>query len=302
MILLYHDISHDMAISRNLHTVLFESFCKQVISLKNTHSIVSVDEWFSLKNHRKLACITFDDAYKSIFKQAIPFLIAEGIPATVFINGGTMTGHLFWRDKIRDIIMLGQTSQALSFLSRNGIPIRDFYRETKRAEVSSKHVVKCIDQFIDDIPLLKDRMVERLIAKREELITHPLISYGNHTYNHYVLSSLSKEEQYSEITLGKQYLDSLPVNKSNVFSIPFGGLKDINIDTIDIVKSMGHMGMLFSRNRINMNKKLLLSCMPTAERYMLINEDVISKKLRSKLDFKTLVYQQMDALQSDKAE
>ena len=28
---------------------------------------------------------------------------------------------------------------------------------------------------------------------------HPLLFYGNHTYNHYVLSSLTKEEQEFEI-------------------------------------------------------------------------------------------------------
>ena len=89
------------------------------------------------------------------------------------------------------------------------------------------------------------------INSEDQLIKHTLVSYGNHSHNHYVLSSLSYKEQYNEISKAKMILDKIDVNKSNLFSLPFGGSDDYNEDTVDIVNKLGYSGMLMSRNRVN---------------------------------------------------
>ena len=74
------------------------------------------------------------------------------------------------------------------------------------------------------------------------------ISVGNHTYNHYLLSSLTREKQISEILSNKKLIETIMLDKSNIFSISFGGEKDFNSDTTDILKDLGFKGALLSRN------------------------------------------------------
>ena len=52
------------------------------------------------------------------------------------------------------------------------------------------------------IPNIKDKI------EKNNLINNEYVSYGNHTYNHYVLSSLTEEEQYYEIFNNMKLLKS----------------------------------------------------------------------------------------------
>ena len=97
--------------------------------------------------------------------------------------------------------------------------------------------------------------------------------YGNHTYNHYLLSSLNMEQQELEIAKNHQLLKTLDVKLSKVFSIPFGGDKDFNTTTIQLLKKYNYIGFLYSKNALNLKRnqnrdKNLIS----RERYMVNSE------------------------------
>ena len=74
------------------------------------------------------------------------------------------------------------------------------------------------------------------------------ISFGNHSNNHFVLSSLSNDEQYEEIYNGYEFLKKINHPVSKIFSIPFGGIKDFNSQTIKILKDLGYLGFVRSNN------------------------------------------------------
>ena len=51
-----------------------------------------------------------------------------------------------------------------------------------------------------------------LMDDRSWFRRHPLVWYGNHSHNHYVLSSLSRQEQAEEIGKTKALIASYPRN------------------------------------------------------------------------------------------
>ena len=92
------------------------------------------------------------------------------------------------------------------------------------------------------------------IIPNKYLIKDTLVSYGNHTSNHYLLSSLNKQEQYEEIFKCKDYLNKQNVNKSEVFSIPFGGMNSYNKDTLTNLEDLNYKIILNSSNNLDKNK------------------------------------------------
>ena len=91
----------------------------------------------------------------------------------------------------------------------------------------------------------------------DEYFNSSLIQVGNHTDNHYVLSSLQKHEQFHEILNCKRFLEKKFKKEkiSKVFSVPFGSYSTFNNDTIEVVEKLGYKGMLMVNNRLNLQKK-----------------------------------------------
>jgi peptidoglycan/xylan/chitin deacetylase (PgdA/CDA1 family) len=278
-IVLYHGVYADVprSLRQGLHNVRPNQFEKQIRWLKEHFHIVSIDEWFECKNRKQKACITFDDAYDCVFIQALPILIRLKVPSTVFINGYTFEGGIFWRDKVRYIINNGLIPAFVAYLrsvcgNDYGLTSHNFYRHSKSPNVNSRHFDRYMSEFLEKTNISEtSRRLGFLISKPEQLLNDSLVTYGNHTYSHYVLSSLSVDEQTEEIAANEDLLNSLNVRRSRVFSIPFGEAKDMGRETLRLLKHYGFLGGLYSRKRLNFGEKgrnRYLRGVPLAERFM----------------------------------
>jgi peptidoglycan/xylan/chitin deacetylase (PgdA/CDA1 family) len=91
-----------------------------------------------------------------------------------------------------------------------------------------------------------------LLNSLAQFVDHPLLWYGNHSHHHYVLSSLTREEQYEEISTTQSLLASLPIRRiSNVFSIPFGQRHHFNREGQAVLRDLGFKAALLNRGRVN---------------------------------------------------
>ena len=97
------------------------------------------------------------------------------------------------------------------FCKEKNITKSNFYTQTKNAQSSSKQIDVLLDKYYERKQISIDKMRFGLTDKGK-LKKHPLISYGNHTYNHYVLSSLTKEEQEIEIRENQKLIKNLDNN------------------------------------------------------------------------------------------
>lgn len=260
-VLLYHSTYHKAPenIEKGLHNVLPGMLEKQIRWLKENFDIVFVDELFKSDDINGKAAITFDDGYKSVFQNTIPLIKSLGVPTTIFLNGSMFDDKPFWRDKIRFLINNTLVEQFISYIKSKNLNIHlsdnNFYFDTKNKINNSLVINKICDDFLyeNNIDI---KFNNYGLNQIKELEKHPLISYGNHTYNHYVLSSLSRKEQEYEIRRNHDFLKKLNIKKSNIFSIPFGDKDSFNTDTIEIIEKYGYSGILLPDDMLNFNNNI----------------------------------------------
>lgn len=278
-VLLYHAAFSDVpqSLGDAVHNVTPDNLYKQVSWLKKYYDIVFVDDLFDAPDHRGKCAITYDDAYLSVFEGALPVLENLNAPATVFVNGTTLEGQIFWRDKIRLILSRGLQGEFVSwaddFCTEKGITADNFYKATKKPHVNSYEMAGLVDQFLQKYPDVLLQARNYCAGKSSDLPRSPLLRYGNHSYSHFVLSSLSKEQQRKEILKNQDKLSSIiePDYLSRVFSIPFGAENTVNANTFSILKDADYKGALLSRfrlNRITGSTPTLMHGLPVLERTM----------------------------------
>lgn len=279
-VLLYHACYSEIPVdlSKNLHNVKPDVMYKQLKWYKENFDIVTLDEFFARSGRRGLATVTFDDAYSSVFDEGLEVLEQLNIPATIFVIGSTLNGRVFWRDKIRFIESRGVTKDFVEYLrSKNadaGITSQNFYEHSKKNSFISITPNELLVNLMDDF-LVKLGMAEEVrnycACDDFKLISHPLVTYGNHTTNHFVLDTLSAENISREIRNCHDVLQSYSdIATSNYFSVPFGGTKSLSENMSDVLKEIGYKGILLSTNRINMFGKLSsYNGLKVANRYLM---------------------------------
>ncbi len=292
-ILLYHSTFSRVpdTIKEGLHNVTPDNIYKQVSWLKKYFDIVELDELFTEDNILGKVAITFDDAYLSVFNEALPVLERLGVPSTIFVNGASLEGKVFWRDKIRFLI---NNSLVEDFLDKNlslsrayNLTVQNFYKMSKNSIVNSEIVDALLDNYLEKNGIsISSFCVDNIKYIKD----NPLVSYGNHTYNHYLLSSLNREQQEEEIVKNHRLLQNCNVRLSKVFSIPFGGDKDFNSITIELLKKYNYIGFLYSKNSINTKSyKSIDKRLISKDRYMVSSDFKSFQKQIFKLGIRAFI-------------
>ena len=274
-----------------LHNINNNDLKEILLWLKKDFKFIFVDELLNSKNKNGLCALTFDDAYKSVFEHTLPMLKDIGIPCTIYIVGNTINKKIFWRDKIRFIIKNNLIDEFISYIPislKKNINNENFYSITKNKKLNSKLIDFQIDKFLLDknIDISEHNYC---IDDLNYLEKSDLVSYGNHTYNHYVLSSLTYEEQFQEINSNHELLKKLNIQKSNVFSLPFGRKEDLNEDTYKILNNLKYKGILMSRNRLNYKNIIINNNLREIERYMVEDNLIKFKRQVFKLGIKSAI-------------
>ena len=291
IVLIYHSSFSDKNILRDkyIHNVTPGNIIKHIEILSKFYDLVKLDDLFSVdsKIEGKMA-ITFDDGYSNLFKDILPELIQRKIHSTVFLIGNTLNGNVLWREKIAYLLRNPEIFNEFNKFYSKNVSLEwyfeTFYSESKLFKFNSKELDNYLDQFLNDHGY---DIKTSLISEKNNLINNEYVSYGNHTYNHYVLSSLTEEEQYYEIFNNMKLLKKLDVNLSKVFAFPFGGLHDYNKLTLKILNDLNIDNVLLSNNIINFsgvnninNVKYLDRLAPSNNKYHLIYR--VSKNIFSK--------------------
>jgi len=92
-ILLYHRVDENIPDDPVDINISPNDFRKQVETLSKCYNVISIAQLLEYLNHGKpfpprTVCITFDDSYESIYRNAIPVLKQFKVPASFFVNDG----------------------------------------------------------------------------------------------------------------------------------------------------------------------------------------------------------------------
>ncbi len=292
VVLLYHAVGESTdnpLTSGNIHDIPPRMFHDQLSLLKQFFTVISLDEMVSrLKQNQSttgLAAITFDDGYLSVINQARPILEDLKIPATCFLITKLFESELFWRDKVRWVIQQNLVALFLDFAIKQNVAFKKirsdhFYYDSKDPKrMNSKLMDAALDAFITIQKETYEFSNEKIYCDPLTIQSHKsdYLNFGNHSHSHYILSSLTPDEQANELETSTNALKQLNQPISKVFSIPFGGPEHYNTDTLKLFKEFGYECYALSNGQrvrsANTHHGLisLNRMMPTQKRWYLSN-------------------------------
>ncbi len=250
-------------------------FKEQIRFLKKHYNFVTIEEVIDAWNSKKqlpphAVLLTFDDAYKDHFDYVFPILEHEHIQGAFYPPVKAITEHTVLDvNKIHFILastpiekfdqLLGELKLQLDkYRQEYQLESFDYYFDklavASRFDTKEVIFVKRLLQvelpeelrkkITDDI-FVKTVGVEESAFSRELYMSVDQIKcmvdcgmhVGSHGYDHYWLSSLSKEKQEHEIAKSIEFIGNIGGDPNNwTICYPYG---NYNEDTIDLLKQHG---------------------------------------------------------------
>jgi peptidoglycan/xylan/chitin deacetylase (PgdA/CDA1 family) len=249
-------------------------FKKIILYLKRLgYKFVSLEELLKTVNasqYKKVAAVTFDDGFKSIYDHAYPLMKKLKIPFTLFLTTSLLHPEkLLWLHKLYFCLDKMPRKQSNEIFAK--------YLDSPQIERSvianlrklgNTHKKGLLFEFESDIFEAADlsyarelSLIESLYLSKEELLEmiHNGMTVGLHGHKHLPLTSLNeketKQEVFTSLEIIKMELKSDPL----FYALPFGTSNNfIN----NIVKELGLLGILTTQAKIISDATSDISMLP----------------------------------------
>lgn len=174
---------------------------------------------------QKFVCFTFDDGYADNYTLAFPIFKKYNCPFTINITTDFYERKaLLWWYVLEDL----------------RINDEEFYRlREKFFNMDTTQIKSYLNQkYPNAKDFIENRRNNMALTETQirELSNSGLCTIGCHTMSHPRLSNLNKEDQYEEIAISKQKLETLIGKDIKHFAFPYGDFNDI---TLSALKEIG---------------------------------------------------------------
>ena len=252
-VFVYHDVSDnpsEFSLKYNLN-VCPEIFEHQINFIKNNFNVISPDDLLNGRIPSKAALVTFDDGFRSYFKNAVPILEKYRVPSLIFLNMEPVKGSIF-------------LSGLITYLCEKDESFRAYLASSQSKEASDEALfLSCsrniVDSYVKDTgESFKEEIssfVGELACEKDlvEASVNPLIFYGNHLFNHDVPILMSNEELLMSYSQNYDCLIKYS-NYRDMFSFPFGQPGTcFRKGQVDLVIKNGAKKVFSSAGNINWN-------------------------------------------------
>lgn len=265
LILMYHRIIQNKETEPGIQEGMYvesETFKMHIWFLKQYFKIIPLSEIYLYKNNRSfiknypICVITFDDGWYDFYKFAYPILVAQGIPATVFLPTKYIgTENRFWTDQVSNIFV--QRNNQNIFLNKKTISKNIVINKLLSLEGKTNYKIESaisilkryrVEEVMDILAELKNIWcIDEIISERaflnwkeiSKMAESGLITFGSHTNNHKILTYLNHDDIFQELIESKsRLLSEGVVNKSFIpFCYPNGNYDNV---VIKIVEEAGY--------------------------------------------------------------
>jgi peptidoglycan/xylan/chitin deacetylase (PgdA/CDA1 family) len=233
-ILAYHGITDAAHPARPAVHVSLEQFTEGVELLQSHGRIIPLSELLARveagRSTAGLFALTFDDAYESVLRLALPVLRARGAPATVFpVSTAIRGGGRFWWDRLEDLAAHVAPDRWLSLEKSLGVEGGPAHSSMERIRA---HVLRTGGR----LDAVQDRALGAVEAEAgfvtamrsvdvkelRTLAADPLIALGPHTVTHACLKHLPDQEVVAEVRGCAEELAGFGVAVEPVLAVPYG--------------------------------------------------------------------------------
>lgn len=268
IILTYHRVNDEDFDPLEMN-IRIEDFERQMRYLKNNFNIISLEK--AVKSLREgieipqaSIVVTFDDGYEDNYTNAFPILRKYNIPATIFLSVSSIEKRkLLWFDLI---------IWAIKTTNKKEVDLRNLNLPTYRLETifNKKLAIKKIIEYCKHISKIElnifiEEILTLLEIDREQLESNcPMLDweeinkmrneniiFGNHGFDHSILTNLTQAELEIELRLSNETLAKKLGSSSTFFSYPNGSIEDFNQVVKDMLIGYGYQASLSLINGVN---------------------------------------------------
>lgn len=216
-VLCLHAISYDgkrnTAEGLTLDFGKLKEFIERVSHLQHTFITLPEFQCNSLTKERPSVLVTFDDAYANI-GEAVKWLTDRGVPCAIFVCADyCSTSRSFWWDVLRvhrqkqgaSDSALTEELKALKKLSPSGI----------RDTLTQLFGHQAVDEVHQDLRAMTPSEISHWAG-------HPLVTIGNHTNHHAILTNLDEDAIQAEVSECTQMIEKWTGSRSQTLAYPNG--------------------------------------------------------------------------------
>ena len=263
---MYHYIQEFNSKIPYMNFLQINDFRKQLDYFQNNFYFVSKKEFLNNINNltdlpENSIVLTFDDGLKCHYEYVFKELKSRNLWGIFFISTKPYVDNDYLNvhkihlllgqfkaniilDKLREIVKPNDLISCENQIELDKLIYPEKYkyddeRELKKilnyfikSDVKDKIINYLFNFFIKDCDINNFYLSKKEIKEMSDLG----MIIGSHTVNHYVLSSLSYEQQEYEIKNSYDVLDSIIENNIHCFCFPYGGKNVYNNTTLEILK------------------------------------------------------------------
>lgn len=225
VILTYHLIIPKDEVTERVEPGMYvtpSTFRTHIQFLKNYFEIIAVGQFEKLvedrgyEKSRKPCCvISFDDGWLDFYTHAWPILREEEVPAVVYLPTNLIgTEKRFWTDRLARILEQSTVNTLAEYLG-DKVKSEAFsprHHLSQAIELLKASPYQQIEDLLDvcerqaQIPQGSQGRTFMNWDEVRELFGTGLITFGSHTVNHAILTTLPANEVQAELTLSRQKL------------------------------------------------------------------------------------------------
>lgn len=237
---MFHRVGDNREFMFNSDLMVGTGFLEEALKyfISRDIDIVSLDECYnriiSRKRTRRFVAITFDDGYSDNLTHALPVMEKYNTPFTVFlITAFPDHRMILWWYLLEELVMnnpeieFRDNGRSFSYATSTEAEKRAAFWEIRRYIMNSDQE-QLIPVFRNIFNVTEEKLYEpvRKMAlsweQVKEMASHPLVTLGAHTVNHFVLSQLSEEEVLAEISNSMKIIEERTGKPVSHFAYPYG--------------------------------------------------------------------------------
>jgi len=228
-------------------------FAEQMRYIKRYYRVLSLrqmaEELQNPNAQGQNVVVTFDDGYLGTYTDAFPILREYGIPATVYLIGGSIeSGEIPWYDRIFLRFQRAGSGVTVMLDTRQEFRLSDFASRREAAATVISYLRTLPDEerqnwcesFENATPVSPGDLGGAMINWEQARLMHGAgISFGAHTMTHPVVSRLSPGALVREVSESKRLIEDRLGTPVEDFAFPFGKPPDCGPIGVDVLSTLG---------------------------------------------------------------
>jgi peptidoglycan/xylan/chitin deacetylase (PgdA/CDA1 family) len=232
LILMYHRIlnrnTHDGLLQDAMY-VNYDTFERHIDYVRKKYNLVSLETICNLpdkkvhkKTNKPLCCITFDDGWKDFYDYAFPVMKKYNAYGTVFLPTNYIgTNKQLWTELLADIIIciknkgliqkqFNVTGNLFIDIENIGGPIGQWYEDAilRLKAIPMEEIYNILWRLADKWKIDINCPRRSFLSWEEvkEIRDSGIMSFGSHTHNHKILTTLCEDAIRDELMVSKNIL------------------------------------------------------------------------------------------------